>query len=158
MDAMYTGQRILELRKGKGMTQKNLAEKLNVTDKAVSKWERGLNFPDLSVLERLAEELDSSVVELLGLEDSTNEKVALGITELAQQERIAIVREIINRGWLTVIFGALVLCGMIYASRIMADNNLFGMPHAATGGMSGFIGIIIANGMVSIWKGKKLLL
>ena len=45
MDATYTGNRILELRKERGLSQKELAEKMNVTDKAVSKWERGLNFP-----------------------------------------------------------------------------------------------------------------
>lgn len=47
MDAAYTGGRILELRKEEGLSQKELAEKLNVTDKVVSKCERGLNFPDL---------------------------------------------------------------------------------------------------------------
>ena len=40
MNAIYTGNKILELRKQKGLSQKTLAEKLNVTDKAVSKWER----------------------------------------------------------------------------------------------------------------------
>lgn len=44
MDAMYTGNRIFELRKERGLSQKELAEKMNVTDKAVSKWERGLNY------------------------------------------------------------------------------------------------------------------
>lgn len=47
MDAAYTGERIAELRKKQGLTQKELASKVHVTDKAVSKWERGLNFPDI---------------------------------------------------------------------------------------------------------------
>ena len=51
MDKERTGQLITELRKEKGLTQKQLADALNVTDKAVSKWERGLSFPDISMLE-----------------------------------------------------------------------------------------------------------
>lgn len=56
---------ILELRKSKKMTQKDLAEKLNVTDKAVSKWERGLSYPDISLLSPLAEILGVTTNELL---------------------------------------------------------------------------------------------
>lgn len=65
MDKEKTGQLITELRKEKGMTQKQLADALNVTDKAVSKWERGLSFPDISMLEPLSELLDVSILELL---------------------------------------------------------------------------------------------
>ncbi len=47
--------------------------------------------------------------------------------------------------------------GVIYASKVLADNGLYGIPQIATAGMSGFIGIIIANGVISIIKGKKRL-
>lgn len=56
---------ICELRKSKNMTQKQLAEKLNITDKAVSKWERGMGFPDISILSPLAEALGVTANELL---------------------------------------------------------------------------------------------
>ena len=59
------GKFISELRKQKGLTQKQLAEKLNITDKAVSKWERGLGCPDVSILELLSKELDVSILEIL---------------------------------------------------------------------------------------------
>ncbi|MBR2821607.1 MAG: helix-turn-helix transcriptional regulator [Clostridiales bacterium] len=65
MDKERTGQLITELRKEKGLTQKQLADALNVTDKAVSKWERGLSFPDISMLEPLSELLDVSIMEIL---------------------------------------------------------------------------------------------
>lgn len=55
MNAEKTGFLIYELRNRKGLTQKELAEKCNVTDKAVSKWERGEGCPDVTVLPRLAE-------------------------------------------------------------------------------------------------------
>lgn len=56
---------IAERRKEKGMTQKQLADKLGVTDKAVSKWERGNGQPDINYLEPLAEALEVTVSELL---------------------------------------------------------------------------------------------
>ena len=59
------GQFIAELRKSRQMTQKELAEKLNITDKAVSKWERGLSYPDISLLRPLAESLGVTPGELL---------------------------------------------------------------------------------------------
>ena len=56
---------LYELRKSKGMTQNDLAEKMNVTDKAVSKWERNLSCPDVNSIPKLAEVLGVSVEELL---------------------------------------------------------------------------------------------
>ncbi|MBE6865446.1 MAG: helix-turn-helix transcriptional regulator [Ruminococcaceae bacterium] len=50
MDIAKIGNFIKELRKEKGYTQKELAEKLHITDRAVSKWERGLSAPDLPML------------------------------------------------------------------------------------------------------------
>ncbi|MCQ2505025.1 MAG: helix-turn-helix domain-containing protein [Saccharofermentans sp.] len=74
MDKELTGQFITELRKEKGLTQKQLAESLNVTDKAVSKWERGLSFPDISMLEPISRVLDISIMELLeGKRQDSNE-------------------------------------------------------------------------------------
>ena len=54
MDAIKTGTLIAQARREKGMTQKELADRLHITDRAVSKWERGLCAPDLSTLEPLA--------------------------------------------------------------------------------------------------------
>mgnify|MGYP002802871563 FL=1 len=51
MDAEKFGAFIAAARKEKNMTQKALAEKLHVTDKAVSRWERGLGFPDIHTIE-----------------------------------------------------------------------------------------------------------
>lgn len=59
------GAFLAQLRREKGWTQKDLAEKLYVSDKAVSKWERGLSVPDVSLLLPLAELLGISVTELL---------------------------------------------------------------------------------------------
>ena len=64
MDTRQTGAFIAALRKEKGMTQEQLARTLFLTHTAVSKWERGLGFPDVSVIEPLAETLGVTVTEL----------------------------------------------------------------------------------------------
>ena len=66
MDCSKTGKIILELRKEKGMTQKQLADAINISDKTVSKWERGLGCPDVSLLGELSEVLEVNVEKLLG--------------------------------------------------------------------------------------------
>ena len=59
------GETISTLRKEKGMTQKELADLLNITDKAVSKWERDIACPDTQTIPKLAEILGVSIEELL---------------------------------------------------------------------------------------------
>ena len=59
------GALIAQLRKEQGLTQKQLAEQLHISDRTISKWERGAGFPDVSLLEPLADALHCSVVSLL---------------------------------------------------------------------------------------------
>lgn len=72
MDRYVTGAVIKRLRERKKMTQEDLADRIHVSSKAVSKWETGAGFPDISLLESLAEALDISVIELLSGEDVRN--------------------------------------------------------------------------------------
>lgn len=65
MEIEKTGKLIAEARREKGMTQKELAALLHVSDRAVSKWERGAGFPDVSLLEKLAGALGLTVTDLL---------------------------------------------------------------------------------------------
>ena len=65
MDRYVTGNVIRRLRESKKMTQEELSEKIFVSGKAVSKWETGQGFPDVSLLEGLAAALGISVIELL---------------------------------------------------------------------------------------------
>ena len=75
MSKKTLGMMIASLRKEKRMTQIELAEKMDVTDKAVSKWERDLACPDVSTLPKLAEVFDISVDELMQCKaESQNEK------------------------------------------------------------------------------------
>lgn len=65
MSSKSLGEMISYLRKEKNMTQNDLAKKMNVTDKAVSKWERNLSCPDVNSIPKLAEVLGVSIEELL---------------------------------------------------------------------------------------------
>ena len=65
MDNLEFGAFIAQLRKEQNLTQKELADRLHVTDKAVSKWETGKGFPDLKLMEPLAQALGVTLVELI---------------------------------------------------------------------------------------------
>lgn len=69
------GNFIKKLRSEKGLTQKELGEKLNITDKAISKWERGISFPDITVLNSLADFFEVDVSELLNGERGKKEEI-----------------------------------------------------------------------------------
>ena len=76
MDKYVTGAVIRRLREQKKMTQEELAEKLFVSGKAVSKWEMGKGYPDISLLQPLAKALDIPVIELLSGEDVRNRNLS----------------------------------------------------------------------------------
>ena len=89
MDNLKFGSFIKELRKEKNMTQKELAEKIGLTDKAISKWERGLSFPDITMLSSLAEVFDVDVSEILngerGKEKISKEDIEKKIEEAVEK-------------------------------------------------------------------------
>ena len=71
---MNLGERITELRKLKKMTQKELAEMLNVSDKVISKWETGKSLPDVEIMLKLSEALGTSISELYECVEKTSVK------------------------------------------------------------------------------------
>lgn len=75
MNQEKIGKFISLSRKNKRLTQEQLAEKLGVSINAVSKWERGLNLPDVSLMEKLCEVLDFTLNELFAGEKLTNEEM-----------------------------------------------------------------------------------
>ena len=89
MDKAKTGALIAAARREKNMTQRELAAALHVSDRAVSKWERGAGFPHISLLEPLADALGLGVLDLLRGERGTDEKNA----EAAVSEVLQAVRE-----------------------------------------------------------------
>ena len=73
MDCGKVGRLILTLRKEKGFTQKALAEKMNISDRTISKWERGLGCPDVSLLHELSEILGVNIEKILSGDLELNE-------------------------------------------------------------------------------------
>ena len=95
MDAQKMGAFIAQCRKEKQMTQEQLAQRLQVTDKAVSRWERGVGFPDITTIEPLAQALGVEVLELMHAQrlkkpdnsNSKTEQAVHDILQLAQEQR-----------------------------------------------------------------------
>lgn len=75
MNQLLTGKFISQKRKGKNLTQEQLAEKLGVSNKTISKWETGKCMPDYSVVKSLCEELEITVAELMDGETAEEESV-----------------------------------------------------------------------------------
>ncbi len=123
MDLIKIGKFIAGLRKEKNLTQEALAEKLYVTDRAVSKWERGLSLPDADKMIDLCNILGINVNELLNgekidmkdYEKKTNEI----LVEMAKQEEIKNKKLIMNM-WVISITALLFYIGII----ILAANTL----------------------------------
>ena len=84
MDQQKIGQFIAEMRKEQGLTQRELAEKLNVSDKVVSKWETGKSLPDVETMPKISKVLGISISELYECVEEAN----VGIAEEYNEERI----------------------------------------------------------------------
>lgn len=97
------GETIANLRKEWGMTQKDLAEQMNVTDKAVSKWERDLSCPDINSIPRLAEVLGVSVEDLMNVskaEKSTGDELAKAFDIALKAVPLAMGIAVVVGSWL----------------------------------------------------------
>lgn len=82
MNTYVTGAIIRRLREARGLTQAALAERLGVSDKAVSKWETGRGYPDITLVELLAQALGVSVVELLSGDEVSNRNRSFNMKKL----------------------------------------------------------------------------
>ena len=114
MNQLKIGKFIAECRKQKSLTQMQLAEKLGITDKAISKWERGIAMPDTSIMLELCDILDISVNELLSgekisMEDNNqkNEQLLLDMAKELEKKN----KTIWNAMWIIMTVSILGLIG-----------------------------------------------
>lgn len=157
MDNIQFGAFVAQLRKEQELTQKELADRLNVTDKAVSKWETGKGFPDVKLLEPLAQALGVSLVELM--QGRRQESETLTIAEagavvfqaIGQSERTTARRYLrLFRWFLTAICGLCLLIGwpfLTFACVVLtsADFLFSAAPLGVIGGADGPTAIITAS-------------
>jgi|InofroStandDraft_1065614.scaffolds.fasta_scaffold107737_1 transcriptional regulator with XRE-family HTH domain len=160
MDNIQFGAFVAQLRKEQELTQKELADRLNVTDKAVSKWETGKGFPDVKLLEPLAQALGVSLVELM--QGRRQESETLTMAEagavvsqaIGQSERTTARRYLrLFRWFLTAICGLCLLIGwpfLTFACVVLTSADfLFGATPSGDlgviGGADGPTAIITAS-------------
>lgn len=157
MDANYTGTKIATLRKEKEWTQKDLAEQLHVTDKAVSKWERGINYPDVSLWEPISVLFGITLLELLGVEGDSAEDAVQRVAEISQDEKAKMQREFRNRAWLNVAAGIVLFFALVKAGSLFVEYGpYYGLPQVLTVGMTGITSLIIGNAVYTLTHYKKL--
>ena len=136
MDQMKVGKFIAECRKKNNLTQMQLAEKLNITDRAVSKWENGKSMPDSSIMLDLCKELKISVNELLSGEvlemNNYNEKAEKNLLEMKRQkeesDKVLLRMEIVI-GIIVVVAFLIIMAIAAYAD--MAEGVRYGLIASA---------------------------
>lgn len=145
MDQIKSGKLIAEERKKQGLTQKQLADKLNISDKTVSKWECGNGFPELSLITPLCSELDISVNELLSGEriadeeykEKAEENIMKFINKKSREEKIiTTVLEIV----LTVIL----IVGTVLIKASATDGEMLRMGIMTFASLLGGIAVWLA--------------
>lgn len=121
MDLISIGKFISEQRKLKGYSQVELANKLNISNKTISKWERGNGFPDVSLLLPLCEELDISVNELLSAkklqESEYHERAEENLIQVIGKSRLSPQERSINK----ILTITLVIWGVLMAVLTRID-------------------------------------
>lgn len=143
MDQIKIGGFIAEERKRKGYTQKILSEKLGISDKTISKWERGNGFPEVSLLIPLCSELDITVNELLSGERVSEEQYR----KKAEENMVNLVKEAQENK------KKIILSVMVGILTILATVPLFmvaGMFDMSTGVRIAFIAIGIVVVVIGI--------
>ena len=135
MDAEKFGAFLQTRRKELGMTQNELAEKLYVTAKAVSRWERGVGFPDIKLLQPLADELQVSIVELMHSQridkelskQAASAMVTETLTQIQQQRELSWRRRILLYSGYVLIFAAYAVVHEVAYMRTLEPKWL-GIP------------------------------
>lgn len=139
MDVQEFGNFLQIRRKDLGMTQSDLAEKIHVTDKAVSRWERGVGFPDIKLLEPLSNALEISLTELIQcrlLEEKQKESLREETEKIMQtQQKLSWQRKtVVIFGQLLIVAASFVLVHISHRQELPAQlrNVVYGIALLGT--------------------------
>ena len=124
MNQEKIGKFILELRREKNMTQQELADKIGVTDRAISKWENGRGMPDLSLMIPLCKELDITINELISGEKIEKKDYQSKLEENIVKTIDYTNRRIINKGKIfKIVVGTIITIILIIGLMFFVDVN-----------------------------------
>lgn len=128
MDSKIFGQFIAGIRKEKNMTQAELARIIGVTDKAVSRWERGAGFPDINTLEPLAKALGISIFELMRSQKSDMENKNLSDGEVVEMmsHAVEMTRENQGQDRASVWLGGIITVVVAFLVKLSGHANIGG--------------------------------
>lgn len=147
MDQIKIGKFIAEKRKEQGLTQIQLAEKLNVTDRAVSKWENGKAMPDSGIMLSLCDALLISVNDLLHGEvvtvDNYNKESEKLLIEMVKQKEEA-DKNLLSLEMLIGIFSIIILLGFTFAASFFQMEDWLRIVFIIAGFVIGLVGIMFA--------------
>lgn len=155
MDANKFGCFVADRRKELNMTQKELAAKIHVTDKAVSRWERGLGFPDINTIKELADALSVSITELMTSEKADSEK-----TDAVVSDVIHVAKEDINERQKTILYSFAATTAFLSVLHVLLtidwNSRRIGM-YFEFPMIADIPGIaLILNGIIGFIRGRKI--
>ena len=168
MEAAELGKFIATIRKEKQLTQAELARKLNVTDKAVSRWERGLGFPD--ILEPLADALGITLTQLMKcskeIEENSDDEIIASL-DIAQKQRKVTLKSLI----IGLLYSIIGITAIFHALKLFLTHTWILNLQGGDGPTSVFIagktgnfpptvilifgGLMLTYGVWEIWKANN---
>ena len=144
MDQVKIGKFIAECRKNNNLTQMQLAEKLNITDRAISKWENGKAMPDSSIMLDLCKELKINVNELLSGEvikmDNYNEKAEELLIEMKKQKEEA-DKKMLQLEWVIGYMASLTFLTLVFVASYVEMANWLRIILIVFGAISFVVGM-----------------
>ena len=147
MNLLKIGTFIAQQRKAQNLTQIQLAEMLNITDRAVSKWETGKALPDSSIMLALCDILKINVTELLSGEklemDNYNKELEKNLLEMVKQKEESDKR-LLSLEWVIIILSLIVLFAPIFIGLALPMENNVQLAVMLSGFIPGVIGLLVA--------------
>ncbi len=158
MNQVKMGEFLRELRKGKGLTQEQLAEQFNISRRSVSRWETGRNLPDLDILIEMADYYGVELKEILNGErksEKMNEELketVLKVAEFSNEDKRKLT-ERMNKLFIAGLVAALIYIILFFTDN--ADNLIGGLSLGITFGMM-MVGVIITSKNVTKIRKMKM--
>lgn len=158
MNQVKIGEFLRELRKGKGLTQEQLAEQFNISRRSVSRWETGSNLPDLDILIEMSDYYGVELKEILNGErkgEKMNEELketVLKVAEFSNEDKRKLT-ERMNKLFIAGLVAAVIYIILFFTDN--ADNLIGGLSLGITFGMM-IVGVIITSKNVTKIRKMKM--